>query len=659
MRRLSPAPGIRELALTLRTATALAFVMTATPALAQGQQAFSETIVVTGHGEPDDAASFETRHALGPEAVGLIDGSSADELLRRLPAVHVPVNSRGEAIAFLRNAAERQVAIFYEGADINVPWDNRLDLSLIPAGLIGSARSAAGPLAPHYGVNALGALSLSPVGSLRGSMAYGTGDRFDADLAMPLGPVMLGGGYTSRDGDPLSDDADLPYSQTGRKLRTNTDRELANIFGRVAGSVGAHDLSLTAFHVWGEKGIAPDSTIAEGARFWRYPDVQHSLIVGNAKSQLGESTELDSAVWYQRFGQKIDSYTDADYDTVDSREVDRDRTWGVRELLKHRTGPAMFVGSFNFLQSTHKQRDIGYEDGSPPATLPDALVYRQRNWSVGGEFEYDFSAALRGEIGVGYDVVDYVRTGDKPPVKDARAWTGRAGLVYAAGGGWQVRGAVGRKMRAPTMRERFGEGINRFMPNPDLKPERIVTAELGIEWRGERGGFYVIPFLQDLKNTIDQRNVDGLRQRINLEGSKVKGVEFGGEWRPHEYFSIAGNATWTHVRRKGAVEGELNRIAEKPAWIANLTANYRHPSGFSTMAEAQHYGRAYSVDDSGALVPLERSISVNWRAGYAFDMQDQKLELFLRVDNLGDTLVEPQLGLPAPGRSVRVGLKIG
>src|SRR3546814_11751731 len=81
---------------------------------------------------------------------------------------------------------------------------------------------------------------------------------------------------------------------------------------------------------------------------------------------------------------------------------------------------------------------------------------------------------------------------------------------------------------------------------------------------------------------------DGLRQRINLEGSKVKGVEFGGEWRPHEYFSIAGNATWTHVRRTGAVEGELNRIAEQPAWLANMTANYRHPQAFLTISRQSY-----------------------------------------------------------------------
>lgn len=648
----------RAKALSISLASTTATLLIASPATAQDRTTFSETIVITGKGEAPGGASFETRHALDADAVSLLDAGSADEILRYMPGAYVPTNSRGEAIAFVRNASERQVAVFYEGADINIPWDNRLDLSLIPAGLIGTARLAAGPLAPHYGVNALGAISLSPISALRGTVAYGSEDRFDANLAVPLGPVLIGGSYTRRDGDSLSSDAKLPFSQPGRDLRTNTDRELASVFGRVNGEVGAQTLSLTAFHVWGEKGIAPESNRASGARFWRYPSIQHSLIVGNARSELGASTELDSTVWYQRFGQTIDNYADVKYDRVTARQIDRDHTVGLRELLKHRSGPATFVGSFNFLQSTHRQRDISYANGIPPAVLPNAMLYRQRNWSVGGELEYDFSPSLRSEIGVGYDVVNYVRTADKPAVKDAGDWTGRAALVFEAGDGWRIRGGVGRKMRAPTMRERFGEGIKRFMPNPDLKPERVVTAEIGAEWQGANGAFYAIPFMQDLDGTIDQRNVGSLRQRINLKGSTVKGLNVGGSWRPAERLTLSGNAVWTQVRRKAAPAGELNRIAEKPALVANLAAKYAHPTGFSTMIEAQHVGRAYSADTSGALVPLERSTAFNWRAGYGFEAQKQRFELFLHVDNIGDTFIEPQLGLPAPGRSVRVGLKL-
>ncbi|WP_292965305.1 TonB-dependent receptor plug domain-containing protein [Novosphingobium sp. UBA1939] len=636
--------------------TALAAACWGSVAEAQSALSFSETIVVTGAREAPNSAAFETRHALDP--LSAPDAASADELLRALPALHLPTNSRGETIAFVRNAAERQVAIFYEGADINIPWDNRLDLSLIPAGLIGAARSAAGPLAPHYGVNALAAISLSPIERNAGAISYGTGNRVDGRLAVVLGPATIGGSYARRDGDPLPGNARLPYSQTGRTLRTNTDRELASLFGRVKGRVAAQDVSLTAFHVWGSKGIAPEGNRDTGARFWRYPDVRHTLIVGNARSALGASTELDSTVWHQRFGQTIDDYASAAYHRVNARQIDRDRTWGLRELLKHRAGAAMFVGSFNLLQSTHRQRDIAYVDGNPPTLLPAPLFYKQRNWSIGGEIEYDLSRAVRGEIGIGYDVVDYLRTGDKPPVDKARDWTGRAALIVDAGDGWRLRGAIGRKMRAPTMRERFGEAIKRFLPNPALKPEQILSAEIAAEWRGRNGSFYLIPFAQDLDNTIDQRRVGSLRQRINLAGSTVQGAELGGDWRPHRHLTLSGNATWARARRKQNAAGELNRLAEKPAVLANARADYTHPRGATAAIEARYVGRAYSADSIGALVPLRTSTSVDMHLGHRFEAGGQPFEAFVHLANIGDTVIEPQLGLPGPGRAIRVGIRM-
>jgi iron complex outermembrane recepter protein len=629
------------------------------PALAHAAPDWSaaETIVVTGTGTSSAGSGFETRHTLGPGAVRRIDAASADEVVRRLPGVQVPVNSRGEAIAFVRNAGERQVAVFYEGADINVPWDNRLDLSMLPAGLVGRARMAAGPLAPHYGVNALAALSLSPGQGLRGRIAYGTADRLDAELAVPLGKFEVGGSYSRRDGDPLSDKADLPYSQAGRRLRTNTDRELGSVFARFGAQAGVHALSLTAFHVDAQKGIAPESHIASGARFWRYPELSHSLVVGSVRSALGAGSELDSALWYQAFGQTIDSYTGADYATVDTRQVDRDRTWGLRELLKHQAGPLLLVGSFNVLQSTHRQRDMPHAGGSPPTMGPEPLLYRQRNWSVGGEIEYQLSEALRAEIGAGYDVVEYVRTGDKPSVPDVDSWTGRAALALDAGRGWRLRAAIGRKMRAPTMRERFGEAINRFLPAPDLNPERIVTGELGVEWQGNGGGFYLIPFYQDLDGTIDQRRVGSRRQRINLVGSKVAGVDAGARWQPLANLSLAGDATWTRVRRKQPGSVQANRIAEKPAVIANATAEYQAAKGASLLLEVQHLGRAWSVGGEGDLVRLPRSTSVNARVAQAVALGERSFEVFAHAYNIADVAVLPQSGLPAPGRALMFGLR--
>jgi iron complex outermembrane receptor protein len=616
----------------------------------------NQQITVTAWVEGAASQSFDTRRRLEKDAIDLLDSSTADDILRRLPSVNVPINSRGEAIAFVRNAGERQVAVFFEGADINIPWDNRLDLSLVPAGLIGGANLVTGPLAPHYGVNALGALGLHANDALRGRLSYGFGNRFDADAAIPIGPLVVGGGYSRRDGVPLSAQADLPFSQSGRTLRDNTDARLANVFGRIAAPVGKSEFSLTAFHIWGAKGIAAEGHRATGARFWRYPAIDHTLVVANARVPLGASTDINSVAWFQSFGQRIDSHRDARFETVASRQFDRDRTWGLRELLTHSTGNVKLTGSLNFLESTHRQHDISFSAGGA-SNASDPLLYRQRNWSVGGEAEVALTERLRFDLALGHDAVNYVRTGDKPPVKGLSDWTGRVALRLDGGDGWAFRMAGGRKMRAPTLRERFGEGINRFLPNPDLLPERVLSAEVSAEWRGRRGGFYVTPFVQDLKNAIDQRNVGSLRQRINLAGSHVAGLETGADLRIDDRLHLSGNLTWSAARRKQVALGELNRLAEKPALSSAVDLKYNDPNGNYVNLEGRYFGRAYSADVSGDLVPLARSATVNLGFGHRFRAGDRQIDLFLQLDNIADTLVEPQLGLPAAGRDFRIGVR--
>jgi iron complex outermembrane recepter protein len=467
---------------TLVSTLVVAGLLYATTARAQSQPPLSiEESVLVVTAPPSTRASFETQRDLSANDVAALRADTTDELLRRLPSTQVAVNSRGEAIAFVRNASERQVGVFYDGAAINVPWDNRLDLSLFPAALVGEVRLAAGPLAPHYGVNSLAAISLlasngeddSPsalaveqgdAGLLNGSAVFGF-NHAATDFT-------LGVSASHVDGEMLSGDARLPFSQDAA-LRTNTDRDLAAFFARASFTSGVHDVSITAFHVDAEKGIAPESDRASGARFWRYPALEHSLGVLNITTGLGDGAELSSAVWIQRFAQQIDAFETVSYSAIDARQIDEDLTLGIREMLTRQFGHATLVASFSVLDSTHEQRDINYVAGIPPATLPEPLNYAQRNWSMGGEFEYAFTQNFIAEVGIGYDRVEYVETGDKPSIDDAEGLSGRVGLIWAPTEEWRLRAAIGRKIRAPTMRELFGQALNRFLINPDLAPERM------------------------------------------------------------------------------------------------------------------------------------------------------------------------------------------
>jgi iron complex outermembrane receptor protein len=607
-----------------------------------------------------------TRHELDSRAIDVIAADAADEIVRRLPSVHVAVNSRGEAIAFVRSAAERQVAVFYEGAAINVPWDNRLDLSMFPSGLAGSALVAAAPLAPRYGVNALGAVSfapprpVAPTAPTARAMLGSAGIR-DIQASVPFvtgaTEVLIGGSYAARDGETLADDVALPFSQAGDR-RLNTDRELASVFGRIGTMIGDHRLSLTAFHVDAEKGIAPESDRPSGARFWRYPSLQHSLVTAKAGLVLGETTALDLIGWYQRFNQTIDSYTSAAYDRRDTQEVDRDRTVGARALLTQRLGAAQLVASANVLDSTHDQRDTSFVAGAAPAQLPAFLHYRQRNVSLGLDLSTPLSDQLSVDLGGGYDRVEYLDTGDKPGLADVGGWAGRAGLAWTPSDAWRLRASVGRKIRAPTMRELFGQALNRFLLNLDLQPERIISGEVGAEWHDGATELSLVGFAQDLDGTIDQRNVGRLRQRINLPGTTVLGVEAAAQWHPAAGWSIGGSGTLSRTRRKQVAAGETDRLAEKPEILARVFGDYAAASGFGALAELLYVSRAYSADVDGVLVALPRSASLNLRVSQRVAIGSGGLDLFMRGDNVTDSEIVPQLGLPAPGRTIRLGVAI-
>jgi iron complex outermembrane receptor protein len=626
----------------------------------------SETIVITARRDDGAGLSFESRHFL-PDDGSRIAYGDLTGLIDGLPSVHLPTNSRGESLAVLRNAAERQVAIFYDGAAINVPWDNRLDLNLVPTGLVCSVRSATGPLAPHYGVNVLGAISLSPrdAGGGGGGAAAILGQagarEMSAWFALPLtgtGDMILGGSHAVQDGQPLSAEADLPFSQSDTDLRTNTDRRLTAGFARLSADTGSSRFSFSAFHVSARKGIAPEGDRPLGARFWRYPDIRHTVTVVSLTGPLGRNTELSSVFWYQHFGQTIDAFTDDSYDRIEAREIDRDDSFGLRELLTHEAGRIRLVGSFTFLDSRHRQRDIMFQDGMRPSLLPPRLNYRQRNWSLGGEVEYQVSTNVVAEIGLGYDQVHYVETGDKPPVRDQGGWNGRAGFIWSGANAFLLRAAIGRKIRTPTMRELFGQALNRFLINPGLQPERIITAEIGAEWRHERGRFYITPFYQHVDGTIDQRTIGGLRQRINLIGSNIAGVELGGEFTPGPGWRVSGNVTWAPARRRGAPAGESDRLGERPDLLARASLTHMPAGPVMFTIDAEHIGRALSADASGRLVPVKRSTRLDLQARYR--LSDSGLsELFLDVENLTDTLIEPQLGLPAPGRWIRFGFRVG
>lgn len=652
-------------------------------------------VVVSGRRMEE--VSLVTINRLSLAKIDATDASTASEIAYRVPGARVQTNSRGEALLYLRGAGERQLALFFDGALLNVPWDNRFDLSLLPLNAVGEITVTKGVPSVLYGANVSGGAvnvvsqELREPGYLTEIVAQGGGNSLINVGATTLGSTgafnyVASAGYVSRKGVALPDsaalfgDATTPFSrhQSDPKVRTNSDARVADLYLRGEYHLAPEVTLGASFHLTdAEKGVAPEGH-RQGARFWRYPEWRNMTATINGEALFGEEKDwqLRGALWWTSFKQSIDDFTSATYELRRAREEDQDGTIGTRLVLEKDFSGLRARLALNGLQSTHEQRDLKYD--STGALLPyenpsgmeepyPTLLYTHQIYSTGLELESDVTKDLVATVGGSFDGMATPKTGDKPARDGFSAVGYMGGLRYQLVPEIALRLTAGQKSRFPTMRELYGEALNRFLLNPDLKPESTTLTELAAEGRFAWGGLSVIGFANRTMNTIDQRTIDSLpnrpRQRINLPGSRALGVEVSGDLRLLDPFRIEGHLTYLHARvvpeNDDAPDSTLF-LSEKPEIVSTVVAEYTFPFGLQPSIEMVHTSGAYSLNDDNIFVPLGSSTVLNGRIAYRLPFtwgKNFSTQLFLRVNNITNEVVYQQLGLPSAGREIQGGVK--
>ena len=612
--------------------------------------------------------------------IATMDAAVVADIARLIPGAYIQTNSRGETLVYLRNAGDRQVGVFFEGALLNVPWDNRVDMSLIPASAIGGVSVAKGVPPVEYGANVVGgAVNLTartlqtPYAQTEIVSRLGTKGRIEGSVTHQgrSGRSTFTGSvaYTRIDGLALPSDGNLPFNQTDLDVRTNTDSRVTNVFGAWAYEFDRATIGVSVLHLDATKGVAPEGhldPVVSRVRFWRYPDWRNTVAVVTGEGAAGKATNWKGSAWANVFVQRIDAYESEAYDRFQAREQDHDLTFGSRVVLSHTIGTSLLKFSFNGLTSTHRQTDSDLDPitGAVAAgqTFPE-LRYQQHLLSLGSEYGFNPTEPLSVTIGASFDRMFTPKTGDKPAHDGFTDYSTTVGANYDIGNGGFVRASVGRKARFPTMRELFGTALDRFLLNPDLTTESSILAEIGVGVQGERISGEIIPFGTFTSGTIDQQSVlvpgesRTRRQRINLKGSRVLGVELVATARATDNISIEGHLTVMDVRRRRASTNESDKLSEKPGTLGRLVLDYFGDAGTGIVLETVYTGRAYSLNDFNEFVPLQRSVVFNVRVSQTVHVSWRTLELFARADNVTDELVLPQLGLPAAGRMVSGGVK--
>lgn len=308
--------------------------------------------------------------------------------------------------------------------------------------------------------------------------------------------------------------------------------------------------------------------------------------------------------------------------------------WGVGFFPKDETDYTSRRKEFNYLGST---------DLSALTTLTFGADYVEEKYSsasgaYGSSGGKSHTASLKGELLIeptaGLNFSAALRYDDHSDFGEHIS--GRLAAAWEFAPEWTARAVLGTGFRAPSLYELFGP-----YGNSGLKEETSQSAEFGLERRfGDLGFVKGTLFYTEIDDRIDWGG-SGYDQ---VEGTTVsKGVELSGQYALSDAISLFGNYTYTSAKTEDV------RTVRVPRHDLVVGVDAVLSDRINGQLMVQHV--ADVLDGSEKLDDYTL-----FNATLSYDLTN-KVQLYLRADNLTDEDYETAGGYNTPGRSAYLGLK--
>ncbi|MBI9071888.1 MAG: TonB-dependent receptor plug domain-containing protein [Melioribacteraceae bacterium] len=587
------------------------------------------------------------------------DAASISDLARFIPSLKLQTNSRGESLFYMRGSNERQLALFFDGVPLNIPWDNRIDLSMVPTSAIGELTISKGIPSVIYGANTLaGVISIDPA-------AFNGKDRKKALIqigennSQKYSAFWIGGNekfshlttfsYKTVDEYNLPDDYEHKLNKTNQRLNSyNSNFNFFSKFNYKINNLSKIGLSLS--YIDSEKGVPPEMDVAK-PRYWQYPVWQKftSTINGEHKFGINLNSLLVYSLSFTKFKMRIDQFNDITYSNISEVEKDDDNTITGRVIY------TKLIGSSSIWKFAFNGYSTGHEETIIDNTTNDEAFseYRQNVFSFGTEYEF-INDKFTSILGVGLDGVNTPKVGDNPDKDSEFDYSLNYSFIYSLNPALSLQLNLGRKTRFPSLREAYSEALGKFKINPDLAPEVSYTIETSLNRVFDKGTTNFNLFLIYLNDGIVKETLeDGRKIRVNKENIRSYGAEISSQYSIKKDLSISFNLTYLNSFSKNEFGEYKDTLEYKPQFMGAINFNYIMFKNFNVLFEANYVGREYS--DQGVFKKMSDYFLVNTRFTYFFDLFNVKLESYIRVNNLFDKLYFTQWSLPEAGRQFWAG----
>lgn len=573
------------------------------------------TVVATGS-QLDLASTGQSISIIGADEIQSIQGSDITRIFNRLPGVTLARNGgQGSTTSvFVRGASSDHLMVTIDGvrvADQSSPAGG-YDFGGLTSGGIGKIELLRGSNSVVWGSDAIGGVMAITSRELNGaevSAEYGARNSLDVEGSAGV----AGSGYSA--------------TINAGYIRTD---------GISAAAAG---------------------TEADPFRQW--------FVSGRGRVNLSDRLSLVAT------GRYADSKVDYDsYLFVDDREYQTSKLASGRVGVDYSSGEVKLAAGLALSDTKRSYFDPAFGVGSNfdaqgrsvradftgHALLPASLALDFGADSDWTRYSTTFDARQTARLSSGHALLGYY--GDRLTLAGGARMDdhSRFGTHWTFGGNasfrlfddWRIRASFGEGFKAPTLSELYG-----FGGNTGLKPETSTSYDAGIEMgdRNEGLHFAATYFHRDTTNLISYVFPSGY---FNTGKARAEGVEVEGDIRPSDRLNF--RAAYTYVKSVNQTPGDANfakNLARRPRNAITVSGDWRTPLHDLTLGvDTRMVGGSF--DNASNTVRLKSYVVVDLRASLPVT---EKIELFARIENIGNVKYQTAAGYGTPGRGAFAGAR--
>lgn len=609
--------------------------MDVAPDTAASEPALDAIVVVESRLESDEYR-VGTQMSVDRKEIEAIAPVEIEQLLKRLPGLSVnrPGGPGGVSEIFLRGAESNFTAVFLDGIRMNDSSNTRggaVDLSMLASGELERLDIAMGAMSAIYGSDAMaGVIRMDSAYPDDGrTMVYGeagtAGDwRAGASTSLPfVGGSRLGLSAGSLEGGDAIEGSSLDLASVSARLSGDWD----------IGEGWRIDLR----QAWRDRTSYPEVSggpgLAVSPELERAEGTQSSVSMRAAFAPGNWQSELQASYLETEDDVRTPAVAPGDLEgqpayTSDTRYERTELFWSNRRKSD---------GGRDFAVGLDLVGEQGRDDGTVDlgfAVLPNA--YRLDRTTVSGfvELGQDLWPSVSSTVALRLDHVD----------GDSR-FSGKFGIAKSlAAADVRLWARIANGFKLPSF---FALG-NPLYGNQNLRSEEVQNLELGLDQSlSESMDYSISVFRSRYENLVDfdfETFTNVNRGRIDIDGLTV-----AASYLLSDSWQLAADATFANI---DSASGELRR---RPEQTGGIGLAWESGGAWSAEATLRYVGSRLLTSIPTGDVTADGYTYVDATFSYT---PKEAVDFWFAVDNLFDVDYEDAPGFPAPGVTLRLGVRL-